>query len=1368
VPQPPHTQIADPRAFPYDEMSVRVFLADHPAAPEVVDPKRVAALGRTALLDSPPEEAFDRLTELARRALGVPVALVTLVDDCRQFFKSASGLAEPWASARETPLSHSFCQHVVARGRAFVVSDARVDPIVIDNLAVPDLGVIAYAGVPITLPSGHVIGAFAAIDTVPREWTAADIKTLNALAAAVVTEAELRGVVAEAREQTRAARSAEQRMRVSESRLRDLCDIMADATMSFEDKIDRILTMGCRQFGLSIGMLGETDVDLGSGAPSYTVTRSYATQGDTAPPVGFRCRLEETFCREVLAHGDAVSWERLPDDVRERCPVAVAGIGGETYIGSPISVSGAGFDGSLCFSARFPRSEPFTAADREFVRVMAQWIGSEAVRQRSEAALQDSREQYELAIHGSKDGIWDWHIAEDRVSYSPRWKAMLGYTPEEFRDEAGSWHSLIHDEDRPRVLAVLDDHLSGRTAEYEVEYRVRHRDGGHRWIRARGIVLRDENGVPYRMAGSHSDITERRQAEEALRESEAGLAEAQAVAQLGNWEADLVTGRVRLSAQMYLLYGMDANAVSASPLQAIKERLEPGDWAQILASAARCARTGKTQDLDHIVVLPGDVGLRNMHARIQARRGQDGRISHLFGTVMDVTERRRKEADRQLLVEMTEDARGRAEAARAQAETTLLLVQDQAVELERARDEAVQHARAKSEFLANMSHEVRTPMNGVIGMTDLLLDTPLDSSQREFAESIRSSGIALLTVINDILDFSKIESGKLELEDADFDVRALVEETVALLAPTAHTKGLEFTCRVLPADRTAVLHGDGNRIRQVLTNLLGNALKFTHHGQIGVEAVIAEVGSGKANLRLAVSDTGIGIPPDRQQAIFESFVQADGSTTRRYGGTGLGLTITRQLVELMGGRIAVESVPGVGSVFTVEVRLAIGDPRLAAETVSADGLAGSRVLVVDDNAMNRRILHEQLSAWGCRVDTADSGVIALDRLADARTTGDPYALGLFDLHMPDMDGIETARRARAVAPSSRATPLLLLSSGMGSHSATTSEAGALFAAVLSKPLRQASLLAAMHRALVRVPAQGSARATSDAPVRDDDRRGRHVAPSVGRDLDGLRVLVAEDNLVNQKIATHLLARWGCEVTVVGDGRAAIAAMQAAGPFDVVLMDVQMPELDGMAATDVLRRSDARAADGRRLPVVALTAHSMQGDRERCIEAGMDDYLSKPLREADLKEVLIRWRPAPAERAGDIELTDAHPGKVALEPDAPDASLPVLNRKHLWECCGEDAELVSEVIQEFLMDVPGSIARLGAAVTAETAASIRFEAHSLRGACRTIGADALESILGDMEERAAHGDLTDASALMTRAAQYSEVLASTLRAVAAAA
>jgi len=750
--------------------------------------------------------------------------------------------------------------------------------------------------------------------------------------------------------------------------------------------------------------------------------------------------------------------------------------------------------------------------------------------------------------------------------------------------KGGLWNdSQAPDNERTKRVAC-EALLSGADG-YQQQFRIVGSGDVH-WL-SEEVVIRPAGPGEWKLAGVVVDATKRHEAEEGRKATEAQLEQLLSAADCLLWQA-YVSGdpAERSSWEMFLpasiLYQRIFGENSVPSKEALWNRKTVPEWDEVNRVSREAILAGHSH-FDQEFRVEGRGKTFRLHEHVSVTKLEPDRWS-LVGVIVDIT--RLKETEQ---------------------------------ELARARDAALESSRIKSEFLANMSHEIRTPMNGVIGMTGLLMDTELKPEQREYAETIRLSAESLLTIINDILDFSKIEAGKLSFEIVDFDLVETVEGALDMFAERARHKGIELACEI-PPDLPRRLRGDPGRLRQVITNLISNAIKFTEKGEVVLRVTKDSETESDVVIGISIRDTGIGIAPEVQARLFQAFTQADASTTRRFGGTGLGLAISRQLVQMMGGTIGVRSEPGQGSTFwfTACIEKQTG-PSEPAPSIYFRDLFDLRVLVVDDNATNRQILRHQLFAWKMQKGSAANGHEALEMLRATAKEGKPYDLALLDMQMPEMDGMTLAREIKA-DPAIRSTRLIILTSMGYMHTQDELRAAGVDA-YLVKPVKQSRLFDCLISVLGRATAENvfakpQAEAKQDLP-NDELQRVRRA-----------KILLAEDNAVNQKVALAQLRGLGFSADAVSNGIEALNAL-AQVPYDIILMDCQMPEMDGYEASQAIRQAERDAKATWRVPVriVAMTANAMSGDREKCLAAGMDDYLSKPVSKTELQSALLRWNAA---------------------------------------------------------------------------------------------------------------------------------------------
>ncbi|TVR09534.1 MAG: response regulator [Phormidium sp. GEM2.Bin31] len=998
---------------------------------------------------------------------------------------------------------------------------------------------------------------------------------------------------------------------------------------------------------------------------------------------------------------------------------------------------------------------------------------------RSQFERQETEQRYRLMAENSTDLIARQNLDGQFLYASPACEVLLGYKPKELIDRYA--RDLVHPLDR--------DHFNYSTAEVltssgsvTLSYRIRHKDGHYIWFEttSRAFNQGKSNSPPRQTPDSpireivsvSRDITERKLAEEDLRESEASIRAIYKVTSSRHLnfrqrlQGLLELGRQRFGMEIAILSRIqdddfeikEVQCPQTPPGMVVAHPLIPGQ--RLPLAETYCFRTVEANDplyFEFLLMYGTNVPPKYGPFRIQAYIGTPVIVAgEVYGTLSFSSRTPLhdpfKPVDREILKLMAQWIGGEIER------------QETAADLARTRDRALAATQAKSEFLATMSHEIRTPMNAVIGMTGLLLDTELSLEQRDFVETIRSSGDTLLTIINDILDFSKIESGKLELEQHPFDLRACVEQSLDLLASKATGKGLELAY-LMSNDTPQHICGDVTRVRQILVNLLSNAVKFTDEGEVVISIQAEQIDpenrdpndeSGETTavecpealdfpyyrIQFAVRDTGIGIQYDRMHRLFRSFSQVDSSTTRQYGGTGLGLAISKRLAEMMGGVMWVESMghstgtcppdfevttdpeePGSIFYFTLVAPQAPQVPLVKSLRHRVE-LRDKRLLVVDDNATNRKILSLATQGWGMETLAVADGPTALQLVPSQP----PFDLAILDMQMPDMDGLTLAQELQSLEMM-KDVPIIILTS-MGTE---LQGVDLQLAALLNKPIKQSQLYDILVGVLSGEPVE---REYEKTPKLDG-----HLA-----DRFPLKILVAEDNAVNQKVATQTLARMGYRAEVVGNGLEVLDALTRQH-YDVVLMDVQMPVMDGLESS---RRICKKWAKSRRPYLIAVTANAMQGDREDCIAAGMDDYISKPIRINELIQALSRC-PVTGTVSLKAFVADPDPSERRdVEEIPPEANLPILNQKTLEDL--REIEALEELVDLYLEETPKLLEGVETAIAAENAQQLRESAHSLKSTSAALGANPLSELSRQLEEKGKAQDFTGVEELWKRVQQ----------------
>ena len=923
---------------------------------------------------------------------------------------------------------------------------------------------------------------------------------------------------------------------------------------------------------------------------------------------------------------------------------------------------------------------------------MAAFFRDVTERKQAEQALRASEERFSKVFHTSPVAITLATLQEGRfIDVNDSFLQLVGYPREELIGntalQVGLW---LSSSDRERTVAQL---LQAKALRH-IESEVRTRSGEVRQCLAAAELI-ELKGQPCILSLIH-DITDRKRVEEALRKSEERF---QLIARATNdtiWDWDLLSNRVWWNEGIRTVFGYSPEDIEGDGTW-WDQHIHPEDRDRILTGMNEVIHSGGHFWSGEYRYRRADGVYADVHDRAYVIHDATGKPVRMLGAMMDITERKRFEK-----------------------------------ELAKARDEALESARVKSEFLANISHEVRTPLNGIVGMTVLLQDTRLAEDQQEYVETIKGSSETLLAIINDILDFSKIEAGKLHFESLDFDLRATVESTIELLADRALNKHIELVS-LINGDVPNALRGDPGRLRQVITNLIVNAIKFTEAGEVVLRGMIESETPTHVELYFAVSDTGIGIPAEALPSLFQAFSQVDGSTTRRHGGTGLGLAISKQIVERMGGQLGVESAPGKGSTFWFTVRLERQSSAAAEVVAPPAGLSGQRVLVADDNEANRALLVQHATALGMPTSAVATAQDALRALREAASAARPFALVILDMQMPDLDGLALTKAIKS-DPAIASTRLVLMTPrGPRSNTAILRAAG--IRGFLVKPIRHQSLVDCLSAALSKTP-EHETRFWLDRKT-----LANRPSPIRRRETDKpLHVLVAEDNPINQRVAVALLEKLGCQAQAVATGREVLNALETVS-YDVVLMDCQLPELDGFETTRAIRQREGRREtesdpEGKRVHIIAMTAYAMRGVREQCLAAGMDDYISKPVHLDALTEALHRV------------VSCAAPSAASTAPPSPPLTASALETLRTLRQPSQ-ADPVRELIDMFLSEAPERLEEMQTAVVRYEAPVLAVAAHRLRGCASTLGADGLARLCGEIEEHAHAGAVQEAASLLRR-------------------
>ncbi|SFN21603.1 PAS domain S-box-containing protein [Formivibrio citricus] len=957
-------------------------------------------------------------------------------------------------------------------------------------------------------------------------------------------------------------------------------------------------------------------------------------------------------------------------------------------------------DGELCYQ----HIHMLIAEDEDGQKSVIGVVQDVTAQKMLEQSLRQSEERFALAAQAAQEGIWDWDLVSGQMWYSAQWKSMFGYQEFELDNTLAMWEALVLLEDRERSLQLIDAFVQGHSTRFEEVFRFQHKDGHVVSVRSRLVQQRNAKDEVIRIVGTFADITDMLRQEADLRESRERISLTIDCARLGTWDWNLLTNEVVYGGKWGEMIGYSLDDIHQN-LFSWQVLVHPDDYVRTMAA--------------HEAHWRGETPYYSCEYRMLAKSGEwrwiqgVGRVvSHddlgcptrMLGVNIDISERKRNE-----------------------------------IALLEARRAAEEASRAKSEFLANMSHEIRTPLNAVLGFSTLLAETALTSRQADFVDSIHTAGDTLLTLINDLLDFSKIEAGRLELEEIDFDLRSALEDSLDIVTPKAAAKNINLAFLVTP---TVPLwaKGDPVRLRQILLNLLNNAVKFTEYGEVVARASIVERSDGRIRLRVEVRDTGIGIPPEVQARLFQPFTQADASTTRRFGGTGLGLSICRRLVETMQGVLGVQSTPGAGSLFWFEVILHEAPACCELNLLSQECLGG-RVLIVESSPLYREQLAMQLESIGLVA-------VGCENLREAQAllskeTSESFLLAIVDAQTAQGEEYAFARHL-AGSPRWKELPLIRLKTVLASLPLHENPEDVLFVTSLGKPIHQSHLLHCVRDAL---------------RLNGKQQEMPPLIKAWNLPVSRPHILLAEDNPVNQRLAALMLEGMGCQVDVAENGKVALTALES-WEYDLVLMDCQMPEMDGFSAAAAIR---AMPGERGSVPIIALTANAFKSDADRCIAAGMNDFVSKPFTRETLLRALIRWLPELTPDADEMtgETTTGENPEISDTSDElrDDLASIEITFADLHKMLGMDMR--DELLALYFPTQIECLAALEKALDDKQAEVVQTVAHKLKGASIQLGAKSLAARALSLERAGREGRLDEAAAEYPAMKRLAQALAAQL-------